>query len=551
MAAEQPGLPWRSTTSVLIRNGAAGDASRAAFLSASAIRTFVLIAVIIGLGLLAVAFGQSNGWDLRNYHLYDGWAFWTGRGQRDFAAAQMQTYFNPLLATGTYLLFMHLAPWLSTFVLGIVHATNVVPLYLLARRFLPTPRTAGVDWMPLVVAMAGAVGATQLGELGGSIGDNLVSIPVLWAFALAFGATPLALPRAAGSAVLIGVAAGIKLTAAPFALGLVIAMPFLGRDSAARLRLLLVAGTAALAGFVATDGFWMLRMYQQFGNPLFPQFSDFFAGAYAPSVPMADHRSLPRNLLQWLFYPLIWLPSPRLVSNAWFFDLRVPLAFLAAPLIVWRSRNQAERRPVLVLVVALTVAYLAWLPLFGVYRYLAPIEMLAPLLIVVALADPSQPRTGIAAKLLLTATVVLIRPPGWGHAHPYGESFLETTLPAFPDLDRATIVFAEDEPLSFLALEFPPGATFVRIAGNLLGPPFPAYAMDRDASRRLAAANAPLYALLANPESAQVRAAMARQGMLFGGPCEPIRSNLIRGNHRAELCPLRRDPSRVNLAQSP
>ena len=60
MAAEQPGLPWRSTTSVLIRNGAAGDASRAAFLSASAIRTFVLIAVIIGLGLLAVAFGQSN-----------------------------------------------------------------------------------------------------------------------------------------------------------------------------------------------------------------------------------------------------------------------------------------------------------------------------------------------------------------------------------------------------------------------------------------------------------------------------------------------------------
>src|SRR6516162_4357561 len=87
--------------------GARDDDAPAAAAPASRER-LVLALAVLGFGLLAVAFAQSNGWDLRNYHLYDGWAFWTQRGAIDFAAAQMQTYFNPLLATFTYLLFTNL-----------------------------------------------------------------------------------------------------------------------------------------------------------------------------------------------------------------------------------------------------------------------------------------------------------------------------------------------------------------------------------------------------------------------------------------------------------
>src|SRR5215470_18968835 len=139
-------------------------------------------AIVIGFGLLAVGLGQSSSWDLRNYHLYDGWAFWTQRGATDFAAAQLQTYFNPLLATFTYLLFANLPPWLATFLLGALQGLNFLPLRAIARRLLPTPPQR--EWLPLAVALVGTTGATQVSELGGSIGDNIVSLPVLCAFAL-------------------------------------------------------------------------------------------------------------------------------------------------------------------------------------------------------------------------------------------------------------------------------------------------------------------------------------------------------------------------------
>src|SRR5678815_4736525 len=88
-----------------------GDVS--AVQSGFGFRRIAPYAVLTAFGLLAVLLGQTNSWDLRNYHLYDGWAFWTGRGDRDFAVAQLQTYFNPLLATFTYLLYSGLPPWLS------------------------------------------------------------------------------------------------------------------------------------------------------------------------------------------------------------------------------------------------------------------------------------------------------------------------------------------------------------------------------------------------------------------------------------------------------
>ena len=41
--------------------------------------TLALCAIVLGFGIAAVLLGQANGWDLHNYHLYNGCAFWTGR----------------------------------------------------------------------------------------------------------------------------------------------------------------------------------------------------------------------------------------------------------------------------------------------------------------------------------------------------------------------------------------------------------------------------------------------------------------------------------------
>src|SRR6266571_3367462 len=42
--------------------------------------------------------GQDANWDLQNYHYYNPWAWWHGRTfTKDLAAAQIQTFHNPLL----------------------------------------------------------------------------------------------------------------------------------------------------------------------------------------------------------------------------------------------------------------------------------------------------------------------------------------------------------------------------------------------------------------------------------------------------------------------
>jgi hypothetical protein len=501
------------------------------------------LAVAIGFGLLAVLLGQSDGWDLRNYHLYNGWAFWTGRGDRDFAVAQLQSYYNPLLATFTYLLFANLPPWLSTFALGAVQGANVVPLFLIARRLLPPSRGDRADWLPFATALVGALGATQISELGGSIGDNLVSLPILCAFALVLGESASSRQRALLAGLLVGAATGIKLTVAPFAIGLLVAQWVSARSLRDRWPLFVGASAAAAVGFLVADGFWMLHLYREFGNPLHPLFGAIFGGDFAPPMPTRDDRFVPQTAIEWLFYPLIWPTAAHRVSDTFFFDLRVPLVFLALPLLL-RRQIAGDARNVGVLLAGLGMAYVIWLALFGIYRYLAPLEMLAPLLVVLAL----ERRAATAAVMLLATMLVLVRPPGWGHLHRYGASFLEADVPPMPGLDHATVVLAENEPLAFLALALPADARFVRIGGNLLGPPYPEYGMDREAARRLAAGDGPLYGLLADPKSEQVQAVLARQHLEFAGACAPIRSNLLTGKFAAQLCPLQR---RVEAQPSP
>ena len=51
--------------------------------------------VICGAGVLSVALGPDNNWDLRYYHLYAPWAYLHGRYLYDIGPAQEQGFLNP------------------------------------------------------------------------------------------------------------------------------------------------------------------------------------------------------------------------------------------------------------------------------------------------------------------------------------------------------------------------------------------------------------------------------------------------------------------------
>lgn len=64
------------------------------------------------------------------------------------------------------------------------------------------------------------------------------------------------------------------------------------------------------------------------------------------------------------------------------------------------------------------VAYLAWMKLFGIYRYLVPLELLAPLMIWLPVQWMAAPvAAGRIAGWALTLTTLAVFPfVSWGHA---------------------------------------------------------------------------------------------------------------------------------------
>ncbi|MCQ4164783.1 hypothetical protein [Tahibacter harae] len=505
-----------------------------------------LAALVLGYGAWALLLGQSNNWDLRNYHWYDGWAWLHGRGQLDLAVAQAQTWFNPLLPAALYLLLSTLPAWLGTFLLGCIQGLNLLPLHRICLHLLP----AGWQqrrWLALLIAFAGASGATMRGELGASFGDNLVSLPLLGALALLLDGQDRG--RVLGAGALLGLAAGLKLTAAPLAAGIVLAAPLLLADGAAtwraRLRLSALLGICALAAFLLVNGHWMLGLYREFGNPLFPLFGHWFGGDFAPPAELRDSRWLPRGWREWLFYPLVWADTPRRVSEGGFLDLRLPLLFLAMlALPLWRRRALASapalRRAADFVLLAVALAYLAWLTLFGYYRYLVVLEMLAPALLVLALSAMPRRAAGVAMLALPALLILATRPVRWGRLPHYSAQYVEVQLPPRADLAAALVVFGDGEPLGFLATAFPPGTRFVRIAGNLAGPPLPEWALDRAAQRRLRAHQGPLYLIAVDLDGAPLRQALQRHRLqLDRASCAGIASNLLLDEPLPQLCALR------------
>src|SRR5437870_527678 len=81
----------------------------------------LLVAFIAAAGAGSLLLGQDANWDLQNYHYYNPWAWWHGRiFTQDLAAAQIQTFHNPLLDLPFYwMVTAGWAPRVIAFVLAV------------------------------------------------------------------------------------------------------------------------------------------------------------------------------------------------------------------------------------------------------------------------------------------------------------------------------------------------------------------------------------------------------------------------------------------------
>jgi hypothetical protein len=452
---------------------------------------WALICVPLLFGLLSVLRGQDANWDLYNYHLYNAYALLRGKLDIDLAPAGAQSYFNPALDVAYYLLITRAWPPAAALLLGALHGLHFVLLYAMARKVLERLPDSDQQRVPLLLAAAGCLTANFLAGLGNTMGDNTTSVFQLAGLLLLVSRAHSLQswsPALAGALIAAGAASGLgvglKLTNAVYALAMCLALLFVGGAPASRLRNAFVFGGGALLGFALTGGYWLVELWERFGNPLFPQFGNLFAHPLTQEIGALDSRWLPRGVLEIAFWPFILSLNPGRVSElrvyqlGWIFWYVLMLAWLAMhwrP--AWRARLQGAAEPGARLVVAfVALGFVIWAGVFSIYRYIVPIEALLPLVLWI-LAGQIFPyvRAKTYAKrviVLCTAGVLLLGLRTWGHVD-WTDPPWRIDAPETLDADRDTVIVAE-QPLAWLGIGFPPQVAFASVLSSF--PESPRYA---------------------------------------------------------------------------
>lgn len=170
-----------------------------------------------------------------------------------------------------------------------------------------------------------------------------------------------------------GFAAGCKLTAAQMPLDLCLALLYLTRKSERSFRHILIAAAAFASIAVAIVLPWYVRSYLLTGNPFYP----FLPSIFGSNPSIADIQvilasyGVGRSTWDLLLSPWLLVSQGVRSENGQFLN---PLPFLLAPVMVWRTYQERERRTVLGFCV---LWFLFWLKTAQIARYLVPIQPFA------------------------------------------------------------------------------------------------------------------------------------------------------------------------------
>ena len=520
---------------------------------------FVLVPFVFG--GIALFLGQDSNWDLRNYHWYDAYAALDGRLDKDMGAAQTPTYYNPTLDVPFYLLANALPARAFAFVLGALQGCNFILLYILAWYTL---RLADERWRAAAavgIALVGVFGGGHLSLVGAIFYDNIVSLFVFAGLAVILSNMTLlrggpfgaALLRAVLAGFLVGCAVGLKLPTQIFAIGVCFGLLFVPGPFVRRFFLSFVCGLGVIAGFLVFGGWWMLELITHFGNPLFPYFNDIIRSPWALPESYRDDRFLPKSIGQVLTLPFRMFADGTVGGEIGFRDARVLSAYivlLATPvmLLVARIKKVGRSEPFAnvfaarYLAAAVGLSYVVWLALFCIYRYLIPLEMLAPLLSVACIAfwPLTRQRQLSLAIAMLGFMVITTQSGNWGRK-PWSETgeFVAVTAPPIADPANTLVVMTGFAPTAFVIPAFPRDVSFLRPQSYLVDPAH-ATRFNEVMGARIAAHSGEILLLQAAYEKSAAERVLPFYGLRrVEDSCRPLPANL---DGELEICAIEKIP---------
>ncbi len=427
---------------------------------------FVCIMVSIFVGVVQ---GQDANWDLKNYHYYSPHAWVHDRYGVDIAPAQLQTWHSPFADLPYY--------WMAQFgfhsiiltgILSLPAGISIFLLILIAQRVSPNLASVTGVTVLILLSITGAAGARTIGTtmsewhlsalLLGAVLGLLRQVEDGWRYN----------KWTLFAGLLGGCAVGLKLTSAPFAVGLAAMLIFLPGLALQRAQRLVVFGVGGIVGFVIFFAPWGLAQYERFGNPFFPYFNDIFKSSLLPLESFRDVRFGAKSAIDVITLParLVW-NSTSLVTEPTMRDSRLFVTVFAILVLLWpRRKEQVVNRELWIAIAAFFfVSYVLWVTFFGIYRYALALELFAGVIFAASILTLPLKKLSvilIASALLIIATT---RTPSWGRVS-HGAVAVHSSIPKLPP--GTMVVIASNEPLGYIVPSFPIEIRTVAVINNFM-----------------------------------------------------------------------------------
>ena len=500
----------------------------------------LILALITG-GVISLLFGQDANWDIKNYHIHNAWALLNNRMGIDIFTAGIQSYFNPLLDLPYYMVaieWFSSSPRLVAFFMGLPAGILLFFVWLCVSeviRAFKVERHFTFIMTGIVVAM-GMSGAATISQWGTTFNEIQVATLVVAGVYVIIAKIDLAksnLKWFVIAGICLGIAAGLKLTAAIYAPGAFLAIGIMSRSLKFGVPRAVWFSVGWLSGFLVFYGWWGYRLYKLTGSPMFPMFNALFKSPLISSGSGMDNRFKPTGFIETLFYPFHWIsPNSMVVVEPTFADPRFAAAYLAFLMmglayIYYRIGKGSSLingfsgvvipRQASTLMIWFVVSYLLWQFMFSILRYAVPIEAFTGLVILIGLLVIARLLNFSKNSLLTLISLSIIgllcgtytQYPEWGRVS-YGKKVVEVENVALPN---NSLVIFNGPPVAYLApflIKDNKGVSFIGIVNDLSGQRD--YPLWTNVSERIREQTGKIY-MVERPEQRHMRSYISEFGL--------------------------------------
>lgn len=398
--------------------------------------------------------GMDGFWDTANYHLYLGWALWHAASYEFGAVAQYQTFLNPLIDALNYVLFS-VHPFVGAAFHSVCLALAVVVLYRVTVKTLGPSESS--RYVPVIAAAIGATGAMTVSLFGSLTNEHITALLIVSGLGVLVVRSEIPNDRTATviAGLLMGIAAGLKLTAAPYVAGLLVTVALVSKFNVKSICLIVAA---VALGLLLTDGIFMALRWRIYHNPIFPLANNLFHSQYFPLQWKSFGQFELSRLPYYLSLPVRWLYSGDLSESNAVRDGRLLLGYIGVALTFFSALFQRKtlRNEERLVIFFFVFSWLAWILFFRIYRYLVVLELISGVVFVVGLLrviPPARASSRMSLSLLALGFLFVVTVyPDWGR-RPWGKAFVSSDVTKIIEPTGADVVFFADERVSYLAAE--------------------------------------------------------------------------------------------------